>query len=422
MNGWRVLPLMICLFTGLLTSDARAAAPAPPVPLQSVLRREQDVFASSPAGLFRASLADKTWQRLALPPSMPVDGAFAAEPSAAKTIWYYTPLRAAKLAAGKKRGLYRSSDDGLTWHLVSSQFVFHDVFLHDNGKLFALAAPIGNPLRTFLPSLVLMSEDEGKHWRSIGGKFCGFFDIFADPDHPNLICVLVAGIRGYVLQAEDESYQWKETREVEWRRERPLTEDAFFSTSYSAGNFLYLFPATLSNYFAYDFSNRAGLPGFDLKSAQNAFVFGPRDAVVIPITVRFLPKKAMVALLDTIDGQGLWGLKIVDPDAKQVVVPAPASALALASKNWDRSSATYRDKHAIKSVILDAAHPYLRDVDLSKLYAFTRPGTYKMQIVYDNTGAAYHRPTEWQGRFSSSAFTVTVRAEDGKQENAGTSQ
>jgi len=64
---------------------------------------------------------------------------------------------------------------------------------------------------------VLMSQNLGESWRDITGKSFGeIFAVFADPDHPDLICLGGNSIRNYIFQATDENYEWKATREWEW--------------------------------------------------------------------------------------------------------------------------------------------------------------------------------------------------------------
>src|SRR5689334_11940914 len=59
------------------------------LPLNSVLRRKDDVFVSNDAGIFRASLSEKRWETLALPRTMPRGGKLADEPEDARVIFYY---------------------------------------------------------------------------------------------------------------------------------------------------------------------------------------------------------------------------------------------------------------------------------------------------------------------------------------------
>src|SRR4051812_34399856 len=55
---------------------------------EGVLKREADVFASTPAGVYRATLATKSWVKLQTPPEMPPCGNFVTVPEGSPLVIY----------------------------------------------------------------------------------------------------------------------------------------------------------------------------------------------------------------------------------------------------------------------------------------------------------------------------------------------
>lgn len=265
------IPLLSLLFVS--TSLARAEPPTEDeldIRLDQVLRRKSDVLVTSSAGIFWSNMAEKKWQKRTLPAEMPTGGRFGVVPKGSAQILYYVG-RWNKLADGQRRGIYGSTDAGLTWQLLSEGEEYGPVAMLENGALFAVT----NAEQINHHPWIEVSRDMGKTWRDISGKIFGqVHGLFPDPDHPGLICVETNSIRGYVLQANDESYDWKATPSWEWHPER--REKVPFGRSYStsgAGGRLYSFWATLRNYYEFDFANRASIPAIDLSADAERFTF-----------------------------------------------------------------------------------------------------------------------------------------------------
>jgi len=402
------------------TNDAQLLA------LRSVLRRDKDVFASNTAGLYRAELPGKTWKQLPLPDSMPVNGYFADQPINSNLVLYYAPEEITTKTTDTKttvNGLYMSRDDGRTWKLISSNNDYSRVFLHSNGALFAVI----DAYNFKGPARVLMSKDLGESWRDITGKIFGeIYAIFADPDHPELICLGGSDMRGYIFQATDENYEWKATRELEWWPKHQ-TEEGFLSRGYSTTTTLYMLQATLLNYFAHDFGQRVTLPGFDIAPQERAYEFSKAQAKVIQVSIPFLTEphvmKALekelqksgrqrrstkIILIDQKDGLGLWGLKVVSPDGKQTDIQPSISKSVYESKDREAIKQQLRETGGFQAHEIPYGEPYKRLIDLSKLYDFTGPGLYKVQLVYDSMWLADPGQDEWPGSFTSQVFTVTI--------------
>ena len=60
-------------------------------------------------------------------------------------------------------------------------------------------------------------------------------------------------------------------------------------------------------------------------------------------------------------------------------------------------------------VALSAANPYHRTLDITTLHDFSKPGDYRIQIVYDNVGLAEKGSKEWEGSFPGPVLTIEIR-------------
>lgn len=398
------------------------------LPLSSVLRREKDVFASNAAGLYRAELSGRSWKQLPIPDSMPVNGRFANQPINSTLVLYYTSkwmTNNPPKSQTKINGLYLSQDDGQTWRLISDNDDYGPVFLHPNGDLFAVT----NSLTINGPARVLISKSLGEDWRDITGNSFGQISyIFADPDHPDLICLGGNSMRNYIFQATDANYEWKATREWEWWP-RHMTEEIFFSRNYSTRTTLYLLDATLLNYFAYDFGNRVYLPGFDIIPQKSAYEFSRDQAKVVEVSIPFLPEPRTIELpeksgqgpgskrgvpksikiVDQKDGLGLWGLNIVGPDGKRTHMQASVSKSVYQSKDRDKTKQELRKTGGLEFQEITHGNPYKRGIDLGQLYNFYNTGTYRVQLEYENIWLEDPVQDEWIGSFRGQVFTVTIR-------------
>ncbi len=236
--------------------------------ISGVLRRRADVFASNSAGLFRASLATKRWQRLTLPEQMPAGGSFAEVPEDSPEVLYwvakpsqfrYANPTIAKAATNKnhKFGIYESKDDGKTWHLISENDNYACVLMAADGTLFAARedwVPKWEAKASIPASdTIVMSQDHGTSWKDISDQgfgsmqHGGIMSTFRDPDHPGQICIrhrVGSGWSG-VAYAEDKRYHWKTMPSEEWDAKHVKTVDFFRMVSLPS----YGVEGTLENYF-----------------------------------------------------------------------------------------------------------------------------------------------------------------------------
>jgi hypothetical protein len=280
-------------------------------------------------------------------------------------------------------------------------------------------------------SLIETSRDGGKTWRDITGNSFGYVSaIFSDPDHPGLVCLETNSIRNYILQAEDQRYLWKPIRSWVWSEEHPSSKvfgRAYWTTA--SNNPLYMFRATLRNYFDYDFGSRSFIGAIDLTADQERFVFRKGEAVVVPITIRFLDESNLVRekLVDHPTNFGIWGLNV--EFGRESKSREPSISKQMAQIREDDFAARIRgepgrrqeleaafvrslkEDAGWKVVDLTAAQPYRRTLDIGKLHDFSKAGNYYVQLVHDNTSIADRSNGQWVGRFSSAIFTITIEPE-----------
>jgi hypothetical protein len=368
-----LLTLLLVAHAAMVATNAAEPDQKHSSPLRSVLRREKDVFVSNQKGLFRAELSTQTWKQLPLASGMPVDGFFAEQPSSSKTVLYYAPKWITAMVpeeAMKVPGLYASEDNGQSWRLISKSDDYGPVFLHPNGKLFAVTNG-GNVMGT---ARIYLSNDIGANWRDItNGSTMQIISIFADPDHPNLVCLIGNSIRGYILQATDENYMWQETREWEWRRIHHK-EKEFFDRFYHTTTTLHVLHATLLNYFAHDFGNRPALPAFDIVPRKDAYTFSQAQAKVVEVSVPFLAEPLRrdangvwrmqrpgltIKLLDERDGVGLWGINVEAPNGRKTHFGPSVSKSVYESKERAKTQLQLRETGDFRGQETSTGKPYV---------------------------------------------------------------
>jgi hypothetical protein len=195
----------------------------------SVLIHREWIYASTAAGVYRASPRERKWVALAMPDRVPRAGLLAKEESAACSIYYMAPFGTRSTvspAAGKQFGLYRFDPLGDRWDILDSEHDFSGVYVCDDWLLYALGYNNGAPM------VVWMSKDSGRRWKSISkhvpSNICPH-SMFSDPDHRNLICLEAYGDRRgkYVLQASDDEFHWELENYSDWLDRYHPTEGFF---------------------------------------------------------------------------------------------------------------------------------------------------------------------------------------------------
>jgi hypothetical protein len=417
-------------------SPSLAAEPTPDeahMPLTSLSRRENFVFASTPDGLFRASLKSKKWERLKTPPGMPPNGTFAGQPGKQPQLFYVT-LRSQinrQPHPCERYGLYLTTDNGENWELVSERDDFGATLLLPGGALFAVTGNDGFNRG----SQLLRSTDLGKTWRDITGTANGqFMGLEPDPDHPGLVRIHAWAIRSYTFVADDGTCQWKSTS-GEGPVSRKGPGDKFFARDSSSTNRFYLYDATLANYFGYDFGNQNSVQALEVVPLKTRFEFARGARVVVPIRVVFhydpdtmwperkkavaeghpLPKPTDLTekFADQPGGIDFWGLRVESRGEQTVKYPPGRRSVTHTvgtTVDGKFTSTTYQAP-AVKYQVfnLSPALPYEREIDLGRLFDFSKPGEYRVQLIYNSGGHPEGKNEVWDGDFTSPVFTIVIR-------------
>lgn len=106
------------------------------IPITSVFRRGDGVFASTPIGLFRAHVSDRRWRHVTPPATADRNGQLAGDPSGCSI--YYACQARANLPT-RIGGLYVSTDDGRNWRLLLQRNDLRSVFSTGGGRVFVVA-------------------------------------------------------------------------------------------------------------------------------------------------------------------------------------------------------------------------------------------------------------------------------------------
>ena len=305
-------------------------------------------------------------------------------------------------------GLYACASDNTKWELVSSAYDFKHVLQMPDGTLCAIAAE--QQARNW-KERVIRSTDDGKTWVDIThNAFDGMshtHGMIPDPDHPGLFCLLFWGAREYIMQAQDDRFQWHLEKESDWDKRHP-TEQPFFATHFTVSGmapFDYSLEATFGNYFRFDFGNKTSLDAFDLAADKAQYMFaldGPKN---VTVTLSFGREDHAAAIMDLKDASDFWGLKVEAPDGTRTIVQSVAERDA--SRQTRRK---YEQDPALVKTEVIAGKPYSRTLNLNDFHAFSKPGVYKVQLIYTlpfyNYGEGRAR---WNGSFGGTMFTAMIK-------------
>jgi hypothetical protein len=255
-----------------------------------------------------------------------------------------------------------------------------------------------------------------------------------DPDHPNLVRIHAWARRSYTITAEDGSYRWKS--KFAWERapgRRP--SDEFFERSSSSTTEFYLYPATLANYFGYDFGNQTSVQALEVVPDGTRFEFARGAPVVVPVRVvvhhdpetippfwkKFdeagrrnpLPRPPTIKFADRPGEVDFWGVRVESAAGQAEKYPEGRNTVTttiIAPREGDSKTTTYQPPRLTYRVVdLSPSAPYAREIDLGRLADFSRPGEYRVQIIYSSGGHPDEKKDEWDGLFTGPVFTVVIR-------------
>ena len=224
-----------------------------------------------------------------------------------------------------------------------------------------------------------------------------------------------------MFTADDENYRWRaELNPVSAPGRRPSAE--FFSRDWSTTSTYFTYQATLANYFSYDFENLASVPALETVPVRSLFRFTRGARVAVPLRVVFhydpevdlyywrksgaegrhapMPTPPRIKFADQPDGTDFWGLRVESPH-EQVAKYPPDGPIVTGNHRATR----------IKYQLIDLSPsaPYERELDLGRFFDFSKPGEYRVQIIYDSSGHPDTDKDEWDGNFTSPVFTVVIQ-------------
>jgi hypothetical protein len=397
----------------------------------SVLIHRDRVFASTPGGIYRATFHDRKWVRVPMPNHVPRGGCLAKQEPATSFVYYSAQrtIAASKPSAnGNSFGLYRFEPISEKWELVSSKHYFCQVYVRDDWSIYGVGEAASGEPGFPLPydRVVLMSTDSGQHWKTLPSsefRAIAFVPsaVFPDPDHDGLICVTGAiGRKAQsVAQAENGSYRWQIQDYWDWQESHYPTS-SFFRRLYHTQSTLFLYCATLDNYFSYPFGNETQVAAFEVGVARSYDV-KQGGSVVVPVEVTFRERSELSAtLVDTERGHDCWELNRVLPNGNRETIRVGASSNRSGSTKRELCDGTELFEPG-KTIVRPSADnlcryrltngkSYKRSLDLAEFGDFSKPGTYRVQLVYDNGQVASREKDEWVGSFTSRVFEIKISA------------
>jgi hypothetical protein len=431
----------LTVVSSLLGSLSIADGPTPEeahTPLTAVSKRESYVFASTPDGLFRAQLETKRWERLKTPPQMPPAGRFA-KIAGRSPLLIYVAMRSEIRRPedpppphGARYGLYLSRDEGLTWELISERPNFGATLLLPGEVLFAVTGADGANLGDHL----LRSPDLGKTWRDITGNVHGQLGgLDPDPERPGLVRIRANTHRGEcIFSADDDDFRWMPIRE-EKRPAGLRPSHEFFERSADSYNRYHLNPATLSNYFMYGFGDQTEVHAIETMPVKSRFEFARGARIVIPVRVVFhydaetdlahwrkakaeghpypKPTPPTERFADNPGGTEFWGLRVEWNREQVEKYPDQSRRMGTVHVDTPQGRAAASRPHPAdvpyRVFDLSPSTPYDREIDLGRFFDFSKPGEYRVQVLYDSGGNTRADKTVWDGGFSGPDFTVSIR-------------
>ncbi len=422
-----VWSLPVCLLAGSFVLRPLAAEDSPQIAgeerrecLCSVLPHCDGIFASTARGLYRASYSQKKWARLLSETRLERGGHFAAEDAPPGSnvagialpypnrsafpsyralslgpIYYFTPHCGRHVERGRVGGLYRLENDCQKCIRLSAEYDFRDLYVR-GATLFAIVQTTERyGTETACIDRILRSSDAGKRWEDIShgiGRGVQLLRIFRDPDRESLVCVYGNCARDYMLQAADDSYQWKMTRFLDWD-ETHMCDQSFFQQP-CPGSRLYFLRATLANYFDYPFGDLTEISSLQIVIAP-AYTFKPGQRRLVSAKICFWHEGGgSLQLVDVENGYECWGLRRTSPNGKREDARAGVGA--------------DRDSHRVTAHRLTDGQSFDRSLDLSAFADFSARGIYHVQLIYYSGGVGHAEKGDWCGSFSSPVFDVKI--------------
>lgn len=387
--------------------------------LTSLVVHSDWIFASTLQGPYRASTHNKKWIRIPTPERMRSIGCFAVQPADSTVVYFNAPNAPSWRPIGADRektfGLYRFDLRNEKWEPLSEREDLGDTFVNSQGVIYALAMTGGGHLDS--KPRVVTSTDSGRHWADItGGISDHILGISPDPDSNDMPCVCGGISAIFIYQASDRKFAWRRIPLREWTDKHSSGEE-IFQREYDTQSALFYYHATLSNYFSFPFGQRTEVPSFQI-AVEGPRTFKRADRIVLPVSVSFLCDGETATVVDTDSAPLVWGLNRILPDGSKEIIsvatPDPPTrgprkvyenklTLVVPAVVGKRpESGTLRVHH------LKHGESFRRSLDLTALCDFPATGTYRLQVIYEDTFIADQKKGEWSGRFCSPVFEIKI--------------
>ncbi|MGC3988288.1 MAG: hypothetical protein QM796_01130 [Chthoniobacteraceae bacterium] len=445
MNRW--MPLLgLCLSVALVgASTVNGASPSATerFPASSIIScfviSGDAVFASTDDGLFQGSLQRQTWEKMKTPPGLLPKGKLLLIGRGNPRLYYYLSdlavLYSKQSITPNTGSLYVSEDLGKTWQEKFHGVFFRNLYVHPNGSLYgrleelriprwpywapgdreesmkALGSLVFSPDwpdASFRDRKLVLSHDDGKTWEDIANGIPDDYDLgkfFPDPDHPDQACFVGAYSRHLaepmVFQAKNESYAWEKTPENQWHG-GVKTRDCFggFRGGSNIDTFVDLSDFYRLRSYVYG-GNSVQAVQIDVEKPTYSFQMGRKMPVKVEVKVVLEGVKWW--LLDHLGSAKFWSLQIASPEGKQFWTEGGMHDLSIPPEERNAKIAQLWKDPALKTITIDDAHSYSTTLDLSRIYAFPKPGKYRLMISHDDAALTN------QGGIAGPVIEVTIQ-------------
>ncbi len=144
-------------------------------------------------------------------------------------------------------------------------------------------------------------------------------------------------------------------------------------------------PATLGTLFKYPYPLTGPYPDLPpklLETDKTSYRFHLHDFMFVTVTSRFLTPGAPIKVTDMKDATAFWSLRVRDPDGRNTFTQRATDQLNIGWPDLEARRARFANDPYLITQQVDKDNPYQRQIDLAKLYPFTKPGKYRVQITY----------------------------------------